>query len=156
MNFRTFALILTLMISVAKMNPTFGVGKEKKTIDANSKINGSGPYRRSEDNYIIINFDSSLPSITYQEGFSGDCTSREVIDHLIYNENDVTNERPLIIAPSTSNKLIIYFSDNVDSLANFFSKDNCDENSQYITEIDFSNFDSSSINSMEHTFSGCS
>ena len=37
MNSRNFALILTLMVSMVKMNPAFGVEKEKKTNDCNSK-----------------------------------------------------------------------------------------------------------------------
>ena len=158
MESRNFALLFALMICIAKMNPILGVEKEKNEFIGGGSIKKENGLRRlNEDNFIIVYFDSSLSDITYSEGFEkgkdSGCSSRNNIVELSYDNKPFKANDPLIITPSSMNKLIIYLSENFQSLAYFFSINDCDMNSKYITQIDFSNFNSAKITDIENAFS---
>jgi len=80
---------------------------------------------------------------------------RQSIDYIIYKGNIVDLEKELTIKANTS--IEIYFSKPVTSLYRFFSAYNdSDPNVEYISSIDLTHFDSSSLESLESTFYGCS
>ena len=156
MKLRNFILIFALMISIGKMNQILGVENEKiEFIGGDSKNKRNGLHRLSEHNFIIVYFSSSSSEMTYASGFLNKCSERDKIEKLAYNNTNFNKDDPLTITPSSQNEIFIYFSDDANSLSYIFSS-SCDSNSQYITKIDFSHFDSSSIINMENIFSGCS
>jgi surface protein len=96
-----------------------------------------------------------IDSEGFEKGGDSLCESRENIIDLLYDNKSFKGNDSLTITPSSIIKLIIYLPDSFNSLASFFYKVKCDKYSQYKTEIDSSNFDSSQIIKMKFTLSGC-
>ena len=101
-------------------------------------------------NFIAISFSKDT---YYSKGFANDY--RKNIQFIINkNSNSKISGEDDLYLPAGS-KLEIYYSSPVESLENYFNKEN-DINVENIVSIDFANFDTSKVTNMKSTFFGCS
>ena len=100
------------------------------------------------DNYIIAKYGTET---TYgADEFKNEY--RQNVDHINYKDKEIDQTQQFTIEANTT--IEIYFSETIKSLAKFFY-DYYDPNVEYISSIDLTHFDSSSLESLESTFYGC-
>ena len=120
-------------------------GQDKLGYNAQRKLEYSS--------YITIIFGKK--DISYENGFSQyNSISRNEISYIIYEGGNYTKDQNLNI--HAGNPVYIYFSYPIKSLENFFNggKDTFVKNN--LQTVDFSNFDSSSLENIRNLFYYCS
>ena len=98
-------------------------------------------------NYIICKYNTRTE---YKDGFQNEY--RKNIAFIKNGDSKVGPNDNLIIEANTN--IEIYFSESIDTLANFFSSFK-EPNAQNIISVDLSNFDSSKVKSTDFMFCRC-
>ena len=138
--------ILILMNFVGSINDR----NESKSNNANSeKTFVNNRKRKLEDeNYIIVKYNED---VEYPNGFQNE--DRTNVKYIKYNDHDYGIQEALSISANTEVK--IYILPEATSLEKLFYSF-VDSKVEKIISVDFSNFDSSLITSLDALFFGCS
>ena len=143
---------------VTNMDRKFYKYSNFKSVDSlgankdSGKINNSYQRKLEYSSYIKVKYDDY--GAYYENGFNGlNSKYRKEISYIMYNNKQYTQNESLYI--SEYEEIEIHFSNPIKSLENFFNANEEGDNDESISSIDFSYFDSSSLENVKYLFYEC-
>ena len=138
--------VIKILIAILYLVSPIDILNEK--VPKYTRLNHINRKLEENDNYIIVKYGNQT---TYNAGQFKN-VNRQGVDYIKYKGEEVDLAKQFKIE---ENGIIhIYFSESVVSLKKFFYDSN-DPNVEYISSIDLTHFDSSSLESLERAFYGC-
>ena len=148
-----YFLFLSVSILVQTTPNHFKEVPGGKSVYNNQRILQEDDYQ----NYIIITYSKE---VTYTKANGFNCyldqygeNYRGEIDNIKYKNKEYSMDQSLKIEANT--EVQIHFNRPISSLESYFDSFYCEPNVEHINSVDFSNFDSSSLESIHYLFYRC-